>query len=367
MSTPTRTVGEESPPPAEAAAEEVMPAPPVTRGAPKMTDVAQRAGVSAMTVSRALKADGAVSPKTRQRILTAVEELGYVLDQTAGTLSSKRSGFVVALIPSLNNSNFSDTAQGIERALEPSGLQLLLGATDYAMEKEERLIEAMLRRRPEGVIVTGGWHTQKARRLLQGAGIPVIEIWDLPATPIWHVVGFSNADAVHALVVRLQARGYRSIGFIGGTSTRDTRGAERRHGYTQAVEALGLPPGRIIAFGQPPITMEQGGEAMTQMLAQWPDVDAVVCVSDLSAFGALMECHRRGWSVPGRVAIAGFGDFEVARCCHPRLTTVSIDPAGIGVAAGGLLWRSIEAARGGAALSAETVTMPFRIVERETT
>jgi LacI family gluconate utilization system Gnt-I transcriptional repressor len=360
MSTPIPAAGEEAPP-----AEVTTKAGP--RGAPKMTDVAQRAGVSAMTVSRALKVDGAVSPKTRQRILKAVEELGYVLDQTAGTLSSKRSGFVAALIPSLDNSNFSDTARGIERALEPSGLQLLLGTTDYAMEKEERLIEAMLRRRPEGVIVTGGRHTPKARRLLQGAGIPVIETWDVPVTPIEHVVGFSNADAIHALVVRLRERGYRSIGFIGGTSTRDTRGADRRYGYARAVEALGLPRGRIVSFGQPPITMEQGGQALAQLVADWPDVDAVICVSDLSAFGALMECHRRGWAVPGRIAIAGFGDFEVARCCYPRITTVSVEPAGIGLAAGGLLWRSIEMARNGARLPTEAVSVSYRIIERETT
>jgi LacI family transcriptional regulator, gluconate utilization system Gnt-I transcriptional repressor len=364
MSTLIPPVGETAP---VEATEALAKPQPVKPGAPKMTDVALRAGVSAMTVSRALKADGAVSPKTRQRILRAVEELGYVLDQTAGTLSSKRSGFVAALIPSLNNSNFSDTAGGIERALERTGLQLLLGATDYAMEKEERLIEAMLRRRPEGMIVTGGRHTHKARRLLQGASIPVIETWDLPSAPVEHVVGFSNADAIYALVVRLRERGYRSIGFIGGTSTRDTRGADRRFGYTQAVEALGLPRGRIVSFGLPPITMEQGGEAIAQMVAAWPDVDAVICVSDLSAFGALMECHRRGWAVPGRIAIAGFGDFEVARCCHPRITTVSVEPAGIGMTAGTLLWRSIEAARGGARLPAEQVTVPYRIVERETT
>jgi LacI family gluconate utilization system Gnt-I transcriptional repressor len=364
MSTPIPSAGEESAAPAEVTPGALKPA---GKGTPKMTDVAERAGVSAMTVSRALKADGAVSPKTRQRILKAVEELGYVLDQTAGTLSSKRSGFVAALIPSLNNSNFSDTARGLERALEPGGLQLLLGATDYTMEKEERLIEAMLRRRPEGLVVTGGRHTPKARRLLQGAGIPVIETWDLPSAPIEHVVGFSNAESVRALVVWLHGRGYRSIGFIGGTSTRDTRGADRRYGYTQAVEALGLPRGRIVSFGQPPISMEQGGEAMAQMIADWPDVDAVICVSDLSAFGALMECHRRGWAVPGRVAIAGFGDFEVARCCHPRITTVSVEPGHIGMSAGSLLWRSIESARSGIRLPAESLVVPYRIIGRETT
>jgi LacI family gluconate utilization system Gnt-I transcriptional repressor len=335
--------------------------------APKMTDVAERAGVSAMTVSRALKADGAVSEKTRQRILAAVEELGYVLDQTAGTLSSKRSGFVAALIPSLNNSNFSDTAQGMERALQESGLQLLLGATDYEQEKEERLVEAMLRRRPEGIIVTGGDHSPKLRRLLQSAGVPVVETWDLPGKPIEHVVGFSNAEAMQALVERLHALGYREIGFIGGASPRDSRGTARRRGYEAAVTALGLPRDRVIAFGETPITMEHGSAAMTQMMRQWPKVDAVICVSDLSAFGALMECQRRGWAVPDRVAIAGFGDFEVARCCHPRITTISVDPIGIGMAAGALLWRSIAAARAGARLPPEVRRMPYAIIERETT
>ncbi|MCB8880052.1 LacI family DNA-binding transcriptional regulator [Acidisoma cellulosilytica] len=332
-----------------------------------MTDVAKRAGVSAMTVSRALKADGAVSDKTRLRILKAVDELGYVLDQTAGTLSSKRSGFVAALIPSLNNSNFSDTARGMERALEQSGLQLLLGATDYVQEKEERLAEAMLRRRPEGIIVTGGDHSPKLRRLLQGAGVPVVETWDLPTDPIEHVVGFSNVGAMRALVHRLYQLGYREIGFLGGAGLRDTRGAARRAGYEAAVAELGLPLGRVIAFGEAPISMDHGSIAMTQMMAHWPGVDAVVCVSDLSAFGAMTECQRRGWAVPGQIAIAGFGDFEVARCCHPRLTTVSVDPMGIGMAAGALLWRSIEAMRAGARLAAEQHPIPYQIIERETT
>ncbi|MCB8876616.1 LacI family DNA-binding transcriptional regulator [Acidisoma silvae] len=332
-----------------------------------MTDVAKRAGVSAMTVSRALKADGAVSDRTRLRILQAVDELGYVLDQTAGTLSSKRSGFVAALIPSLNNSNFSDTARGMERALEQSGLQLLLGATDYVQEKEERLAEAMLRRRPEGIIVTGGEHSPKLRRLLQGAGVPVVETWDLPTDPIEHVVGFSNTGAMRALVQRLYALGYREIGFLGGASPRDSRGRARCRGYKAAVAELGLPADRIVAFGEAPSSMDHGSAAMAQLMAHWPKVDAVVCVSDLVAFGALMECQRRGWAVPGRIALAGFGDFEVARCSHPRLTTVSVDSTGIGMTAGALLWRAIEASRTGTRLAAERHVIPYDIIERETT
>ena len=336
-----------------------------------MADVAARVGVSKMTVSRALsraaQSDRSTSEALRQRILQTCQEMGYVVDQTARTFSSKRSGFIAVIIPSLNNSNFSDTVNGITAAVEGSGLQLLLGYSDYRIENEERLVKAMLMRRPEGVILTGGSHTAPTRLMLRAAGIPVIETWDLPADPIGHSVGFSNAQASGALVRQLHARGYRRIAFIGGTSNRDTRGADRKRGYVAAIRALKLPAGRVISFGQPPISMEQGGEAITLLLQQWPDVDAVMAVSDLSAFGALAECQRRGWQVPQRIAIAGFGDFEVARSCHPRLTTVAIDCTGIGRAAGELLLRAIDAARRGEPLSAQTVPIPFHIAQREST
>ena len=320
-----------------------------------------------MTVSRALKPGGTVSQPTRRKILQAVEDLGYVLDQTAGTLSSKRSGFAAVLIPSLNNSNFSDTARSIDQALAPAGLQMLLGTTEYDVRKEEALIGTMLRRRPEGVILTGGAHTERARTMLLSTGVPVLEMWDLPDRPLGHVVGFSNAAAARAMVHHLKGRGYRSIGFIGGTTDRDTRGTDRRRGYQQAVRELGLPEDRALACGSPPISMGQGSKAVVRLLARWPEIDAVVCVSDLSAFGALAECQRRGWAVPGRIAIAGFGDFELSRSCHPRLTTISVDAPGIGEAAGTLLRRAVVAHRGSVPFEPAQIVTPFAIIERETT
>ena len=144
-----------------------MNAPRVT--APTMSDVAGRAGVSTMTVSRALRNGASIARETRERIMLAVEELGYVLDQSAGSLSSKRTGFVAALVPSLNYSNFAGTARGLTDALQGSGLQLLLGYTDYSVEKEAGLIESMLLRRPEAIVVTGGSHTPRGRKGNLGA------------------------------------------------------------------------------------------------------------------------------------------------------------------------------------------------------
>ncbi|MCB1432197.1 MAG: LacI family DNA-binding transcriptional regulator [Alphaproteobacteria bacterium] len=332
-----------------------------------MSDVARRAGVSSMTVSRALRDGASIASETREKIMKAVDELGYVLDQSAGSLSSKRTGFVAALVPSLNNSNFADTARGLTDALQGTGLQLLLGYTDYSTEKEEVLIESMLRRRPEAIVVTGGKHTLRGRKLLVNAGIPVIETWDLPSKPVRHVVGFSNAEAAEALVKYLYQKGYRKIGFIGGTSNRDTRGADRREGYERAMAMLGLTDTRIMSFGTPPISMRQGGEALARLVEQWPDVEAAICVSDLSAFGALSECQRRTWPVPKRIAIAGFGDFEISSCSYPTITTVGVNCYDIGKRSGELLLRAVEGERAHKPIAAETIIMDYAVIAREST
>lgn len=297
--------------------------------------------------------------------MKAVDDLGYVLDLSAGSLSSKRSGFVAALIPSINNSNFADTARGLTDALAGSGLQLLLAYTDYSMEKEEELIGSMLRRRPEAIVVTGGSHTARARKLLDNSGIPVVETWDLPKKPVRHVVGFSNAEASKALVRYLHGKGYRRIAFIGGTTNRDTRGADRRAGYEAAMAELGLNESRVISFGTPPISMKQGGEAVVRLVEEWPEVEAAICVSDLSAFGAVMECNRRKWKVPQRIAIAGFGDFEVSSCCYPAITTVGVHCYDIGNRAGDLLLRAIEGERTGAPVARETIITEFEVIARD--
>ena len=336
-----------------------------------MSDVAARIGVSKMTVSRALRRDGSsvrsTSEDLRQRILQACKEMGYVVDQNARTFASKRSGFVAALIPMLNNSNFSDTAQGLTAAVEVSGLQVLLGYTSYDVPTEEKLLRAMLARRPEGVVLTGGSHTPAARALLRAAGVPIVETWDLLTDPIEHTVGFSNADAVAQLVQRLHAKGYRRIAFLGGTPESDARGADRRRGFEQAMHKLGLDARRALTIGQAPVSMDHGAQGIVQLMRRWPDVDAVVCVSDHAAFGALMECQRQGWAVPGKLAIAGFGGFEVGAACHPQITTVAVDCVGIGRIAGEVLLRAIAAARNGQRLPPETVMIPFQIEMRGST
>lgn len=300
------------------------------RKPPTMQDIARKVGVSPMTVSRALRDGTSVNAQTRDAIRQAVEELGYVFDSTAANLRQQRTGFVAVTIPSINNANFADTVRGLSDGLKAHGLQPLLGYTDYDIEQEEILVEQLLRRRPEAIVVTGGQHTPRCRRLLQSAGIPVIETWDIPSDPIGHVVGFSNADAAAMLVDHLVATGRRRIAFIGGEAGRDTRGADRRAGFIAAMERHGLDATRLVAAGVPPVSMLEGAAAMRPLLQQSPEIDAVICVSDLVGFGALTECQRMGIAVPKQIAIAGFGNYEVAEICVPPLTTVNPFPDQIG-------------------------------------
>ncbi len=188
-------------------------------------------------------------------------------------------------------------------------------------------------------------------------------MWDLPADPIGHVVGFSNAEASETMVRRLHEKGYRAFGFLGVATPRDTRGGDRLRGFRRALEALGLPAHRVVEVGAPPITMAQGAQAMAQMLDAFPDVDAVMCVSDLSAMGALHACAARGVRVPLDVAVAGFGDFDLAAYTAPALTTIDVDARGIGrrvaeVVLGAIGPKPAEAAP-------RRLTTTIRIVERE--
>lgn len=307
-----------------------------------MADVAREAGVSPMTVSRAFKSEAYVNDGTRKAILEAAERLGYVLDNTAAGLSSRKTGFVAVVIPSINNANFADTVRGLTDGLRESRLQVLLGYTNYDVQEEELLVRQLLTRRPEAIVVTGGVHTDSCRRMLASSGIPVIETWDKPKNPVGEVVGFSNADAAGILVRHLVETGRTKIAFLGGDASRDTRGFDRRLGFIRQMEDFGLDSRRLIEAGPPPISMREGASALVRLLRQWSDTEAVVCVSDLAAFGALTECQRKGIDVPGQLAIAGFGAYEISDICVPPITTIDPNCYQIGMQAADVVKRIIS-------------------------
>lgn len=301
-----------------------------------MKDVAAAAGVSPMTVSRAFRADAPVDRQTRERILRIAEEVGYVFDERASALRMQKSGFVAVTVPTLNNSNFALTVDAISTQLALARVQVLLGYDQYDINEEEARIEQLLRRRPEAVVVTGGHHTERARRLLKTCGVPVVETWDMPEDPIQHVVGFSNAKAMALVVDHLVARGARRIALIGGDFAGDARGVDRRVGFRVAMERHGLVADLLLPLGGP-TTVSGGAMAMASLIDAQSNVDAVIGIFDHAAFGALTECQRRGIRVPDDLLIAGFGATEYAETMVPSLTTVDPHAAEIGRRAGQLI------------------------------
>nr|WP_321455772.1 LacI family DNA-binding transcriptional regulator [uncultured Cohaesibacter sp.] len=307
-----------------------------------MQDVADAAGVSRMTVSRALRENSIVNAKTRKRILDVVQELGYVPDQAAGSLSSRKSGFVSVLIPSLDNPHFARTVQILNEELSVAGMQVLLGHTGYSAEKEEELVESFLRRRPEAMLLSCDGHTEKSRSLLEKSGIPVIELWESPHEPIQHVVGFSNFEAAQTLTRSLLDLGYSKIAFIGETRPLSSRNAERFRGFQSALKQAGLSSDRHIYQGARPFNIASGVACCKKVMDEFPDTDCIFCASDPAAYGVLTALQEMGLSVPEDIGVAGFGDFDIAHYCRPSLTTIGVDPNSLARTAIDLLKRVLN-------------------------
>lgn len=295
-----------------------------------MEDVAQAAGVSRMTVSRALREDGSVSKRTRERILGIVSEMNYVPDQMAGSLTTKRSGFLATLVPSLNNVHYAEMVQALTEAIEPTGMQILLGHTDYSIDREEKLVESMLKRRPEAIALPYDGHSPRTVKLLKHAQIPVIELWEIPPKPIDFTIGFSNEQASYDMTQKLIELGYQNIAFLCETNDVWTRGASRRQGFRKAMTDAGLSAHRMIRFGNPPMSIKDGYFVGKNLDQYYDDIDCVFCVSDLPAFGLLTALREEGFDVPDDVGVTGFGNFEVSRFTVPSISTVQVDPVEIG-------------------------------------
>lgn len=327
-----------------------------------MGDVARHAGVGKITVSRALRTPGKVSPQTLERIETAVAELGYVLDETAAALSSQRSRIVGALVSTLEQPVFANTIRGLNDGLSEGGLQLLLASTQYLPETEAGLISTLLGRRPEALVLTSSEHTEASRNRLIAADIPTVEIWELPEHPICAAVGFSNREAGREITRHLIESGRREIAFVGVDRPGDTRARLRLAGYHDVI--AGHQPARVL-FQPAEAGMtgpDFGARGLGELRRRWPEVDAVVCVSDALAIGAWSEAMRLGLSVPESLAITGFGDFDYAGGSGIGLSTIRIDGDKIGRAAADLICHASE----GGNIIGKRIDLGFELIRRAT-
>jgi LacI family gluconate utilization system Gnt-I transcriptional repressor len=216
-----------------------------------------------------------------------------------------------------------------------------------------------LARRPDAIVLTGYTHTQSAVQMIRAAHIPVIEMWNLTKRPLDTIVGFSNYEAARAMTLYLGKRGYRRIGYIGGLTLDNDRTQMREAGYRDALAELGLPLDTN-AMLSVPFEYEAGADALVELLRRRPDVDAVFAAGDILAIGVLLECIRRGWRVPKRLAVAGFDDAKLSNRIVPPLTTVRVPRYEIGRTVGQVLLHRVAGAR----TIGPVVDLGFEIVER---
>jgi LacI family gluconate utilization system Gnt-I transcriptional repressor len=286
-----------------------------------------------------------------------VARTGYVPNLLAGGLASRRSRLVAAVVPTISGQVFLATVQALTQTLADAGYQLMLGQAGYDGTREDALLEAIIGRRPDGIVLTGILHSAEGRRRLLAAGIPVVETWDLTPTPIDMLVGFSHAEVGRAVARHLHGKGCARLGVVSGD---DARARLRCEAFQAEARTLGLPE-VAVALVPAPTTLRRGRDGLAALLQAAPEVDAVFCSSDLIAQGVLTEAQVRGVAVPGRLAVIGFGDLEFAADLEPALTTVQIRGGAIGRQAAQFIVERAE----GRAVAERIVDIGFAIVERQ--
>jgi LacI family transcriptional regulator, gluconate utilization system Gnt-I transcriptional repressor len=335
-------------------------APRRTRATGRVTlaDVAQAAGVSPITVSRALRGERAVAADLVERVQAAVAELGYVPDPAARALASSRSSHVAVLIPKLSNTVFVELLDALQRSLTAAGYQMLIGVTQYDAREEEAVLRSFLAHRPAGLILTGLEHSPATAALIEGSGVPCVHVMELASEPGSHSVGFSQREAGRAITQHLLDSGRQHVAYV--AAQLDPRTLQRGEGYVAALQAAGLGDRVRQVLSAEPSSMALGGQLLARVLAEAPETDAIFFCNDDLAQGALLAALRLGVKVPERVAVAGFNNLPGSDQMVPPLTTVATPRGEIGVQAAQMLMALMR----GQPVEQPHLDMGFQIVRR---
>lgn len=323
-----------------------------------LNEVAQEAGVSPITASRALRGQRAVDPALVARVQEAAERLGYVPDPAARALASRRSSHVAILIPLLSNTLFVDLLDAVHATLQPAGFQTLIGITHYSPQEEEHLLRSYMAHRPAGLLLTGFDRSEASRQMIRASRVPCVHLMETSSAKGVHSVGFSQVNAGRDITRHLLERGRRRILFI--AAQLDPRVMQRAMGYRKAMKAAGVYDARLELLHPGASSIALGAELFEQALRQHPDVDAIFYCNDDLAQGGLLAALRLGVDVPKRVAIAGFNDLPGSDQMVPPLTTVHTPRSEVGEEGAAMLLRLMR----GEAVPQPCVELGYRLVVR---
>ena len=309
---------------------------------PTLKEVAAAAGVSSITASRALNAPERVNEETRKRVLEAVDRVGYVPNLVAGSLASARSRFIAVIVPSLANAVFIEVIKGLQDTFEARGYQILLGNTDYDLQREHQLVRTFLGWSCSALVTAGLRHSEGCSALLSNWDKPIMEVMELGEALDLNV-GLDHEEAGRCMARHLLERGYSSIVYVGACMDRDYRAHMRFWGHRQALDAAGLaaPLIELDRLG----SLQAGAAGLDRALEDFPDAQAIHFANDDLATGALLHAQRLGLRVPEDIAIAGFNGLPLGQHVTPRLTTIQSPREAMGRQAAEQILRRLDGKR----------------------
>jgi LacI family transcriptional regulator len=334
------------------------------RKRPTQDDVARIAGVSQTVVSLVLNDRSlvAISPETRQRVLTAIDDLGYVPDGSARSLRTRKTLIIASLIPDITNPFYPAFERGIQDVADANDYDLIAYNTDGNRAKELRCLRSMQRARVDGIIATPFQLTADNFAPLLENGVPVVMFGELvsePARAPFDSIFVNDYTAAGELVAYLLGRGYLPLGMI-AASEDHLRREGRTVAYRQVLAGSTLPQKELLARGEDP-TEAGGYAAMQTLLAGSPRPRAVFAANDMMAMGAMVAIREAGLRVPEDIAVAGFDDIPVARLLNPPLTTVAQFPERLGRRAAELLFERLHGTFTG---EGRRLEMPYELMVR---
>ncbi|WP_417264629.1 LacI family DNA-binding transcriptional regulator [Celeribacter sp.] len=329
------------------------------KGTIRMADVARAAKVSPMTVSNSFRNPHLVNAETRRKVLETALELGYVPNAMAGNLASGQSKVIALLTPSIRYSSFADMIESLGNRLEAEGYHMIMTLMESA-DREIETLRAMIGRRVDGIIVAGELETEAARNLIRQQETPLVETWHLHDDLIDMAVGFSEHDASRDAVRFVIESGRRKIGMIGLDPAGHRRLVERINGYRTAMSEIGDAGDRLVLMPPDSNGYDAGAKGMSELMSRWPDVEAVFCMTDILAVGAIFECQRCSRRVPDEIAVMGYGNYDIAANVPPGLSTVQTPGSTIGEAAAALLLERLR----GTTTEAHQKRVDYMIIKR---
>ncbi|GIH05641.1 LacI family transcriptional regulator [Rhizocola hellebori] len=321
---------------------------------PRIGQVAQLAGVSATTVSHALNGRRPVSEATRQRILDAIDQLGYRPNVVARGLRAGRSMTIGLVIPDITNPFYPLLARGLQDVLGPAGYDEIITNTNGDRDLERAALDKMISRQVDAVaFAVFDTHAEDLQPVIE-AGIPVLRLGGRLAQRGVDLLHTDDEGAAAEATRYLIGRGYRRIAFICGPAAQGPA-AERVAGYRVA---LGKPG--IVEHTE--FSRAGGAQGMLRLLERRHVPDAVLCANDMMAIGALDVARQHAIEVPDQLAVMGFDDIEAASLISPQLTTMANPAREIGRAAGGLL---LDRLSGNETGPPREIVVPARLVARQ--